>query len=79
MITFLRKGAPSLFKNLVPLYSNSWKVRFFSNLNGFLFLNGFVDLFQVSVVEKLLLDFVHRIEENGYNKGSLDGIFIFVT
>ncbi|KAH7731728.1 N-alpha-acetyltransferase 15NatA auxiliary subunit isoform 2 [Aphelenchoides avenae] len=47
----LRKGVPSLFKNIVPLYSNSTKA---------------------AAIERVLLDFVKRLEANGYSKGSLD-------
>jgi tetratricopeptide (TPR) repeat protein len=49
--TGLRKGVPSLFKNIVPLYSNQTKVQ---------------------AIEILLLEFVKRLESNGYNKGTLD-------
>uniref|UniRef100_A0A915D8S6 N-alpha-acetyltransferase 16, NatA auxiliary subunit n=1 Tax=Ditylenchus dipsaci TaxID=166011 RepID=A0A915D8S6_9BILA len=52
LVNGLRKGIPSLFKNLAPLYDNPAKT---------------------SVIEKILLDFVRLIEENGYDKASLDG------
>ncbi|VDN60581.1 unnamed protein product [Dracunculus medinensis] len=52
LITGLRKGIPSLFKYLIPLYADSDKVHF---------------------LERTLLDFIKRLEENGYKNGSLDG------
>ncbi|KAL3095428.1 hypothetical protein niasHS_007527 [Heterodera schachtii] len=52
LIECLRRGIPSLFKNLVLLYSDSQKV---------------------SVIERILLEFVRKFEENGYNRFSLDG------
>uniref|UniRef100_A0A0N5AFS7 N-alpha-acetyltransferase 16, NatA auxiliary subunit n=1 Tax=Syphacia muris TaxID=451379 RepID=A0A0N5AFS7_9BILA len=52
LIAGLRKGVPSLFKNLVPLYSDEEKVKFLG---------------------KLLIDFVNRLEGNGYSGASLDG------
>lgn len=51
LITGLRKGVPSLFKNLVPLYVDNEKVQF---------------------LDRTLIDFVKRLEENGYKNGSLD-------
>ncbi|MFH4976949.1 hypothetical protein AB6A40_003658 [Gnathostoma spinigerum] len=51
LIQRLRKGVPSLFKNLVPLYSDQEKVQF---------------------LDRTIVDFVKRIEENGYKNGSLD-------
>ncbi|KAI1725387.1 NMDA receptor-regulated protein 1 domain-containing protein [Ditylenchus destructor] len=52
LINFFRKGVPSLFKNLVPLYQNPAKT---------------------AVIEKLLLEFVKKSEENGYDNTCLDG------
>ncbi|VDP42125.1 unnamed protein product [Heligmosomoides polygyrus] len=52
IIKGLRKGVPSLFKNLVPLYSDPAKV---------------------AIVEKLLLDYVKKVENNGYRGGSFHG------
>ncbi|WKX99571.1 hypothetical protein Q1695_014448 [Nippostrongylus brasiliensis] len=48
----LRKGVPSLFKNLVPLYNNPSKV---------------------AIIEQLLLDYVKKVESNGYRGGSFHG------
>ncbi|CAI4230760.1 unnamed protein product [Auanema sp. JU1783] len=47
----LRKGIPSLFKNLVPLYSDNKKV---------------------ASIEAILLEFIRKIEDNGYKHGSFD-------
>ncbi|VDK71145.1 unnamed protein product [Anisakis simplex] len=52
LVAGLRKGVPSLFKNLVPLYADNDKVQ---------------------LLERTLIDFVKRLEENGYKNGSLDG------
>ncbi|VDO06548.1 unnamed protein product [Brugia timori] len=51
LIAGLRKGVPSLFKYLIPLYVDSDKVQF---------------------LERTLIEFVKRLGENGYKKGSLD-------
>uniref|UniRef100_A0A915BNH6 Acetyltransferase n=2 Tax=Parascaris univalens TaxID=6257 RepID=A0A915BNH6_PARUN len=51
LIVGLRKGVPSLFKNLVPLYADCEKVQ---------------------LLERTLIEFVKRLEENGYRNGSLD-------
>uniref|UniRef100_A0A914HAH5 Uncharacterized protein n=1 Tax=Globodera rostochiensis TaxID=31243 RepID=A0A914HAH5_GLORO len=52
LIECFRRGIPSLFKNIVLLYSDSQKI---------------------SVIERILLEFVRKFEENGYNRFSLDG------
>ncbi|KAK5978049.1 NMDA receptor-regulated protein 1 [Trichostrongylus colubriformis] len=52
IIKGLRKGVPSLFKNLVPLYNNPAKV---------------------AIIEQLLLDYVKKVENNGYRGGSFHG------
>ncbi|VDM38371.1 unnamed protein product [Toxocara canis] len=51
LIGGLRKGIPSLFKNLLPLYA---------------------DIEKVQLLERTLIEFVKRLEENGYRNGSLD-------
>ncbi|KAL4002715.1 NMDA receptor-regulated protein 1 family protein [Acanthocheilonema viteae] len=51
LIAGLRKGVPSLFKYLIPLYVDTDKVQF---------------------LECTLIEFVKRLGENGYKKGSLD-------
>nr|CDJ90610.1 Tetratricopeptide TPR2 and Tetratricopeptide TPR-3 and Serine threonine protein kinase-related domain containing protein [Haemonchus contortus] len=48
----LRKGVPSLFKNLVPLYDSPAKV---------------------AIIEQLLLEYVKKVENNGYRGGSFHG------
>ncbi|VDN05705.1 unnamed protein product [Thelazia callipaeda] len=55
LIVGLRKGVPSLFKYLIPLYSDISKVHF---------------------LERTLVGFVHRLEDNGYKDGSLDDSFL---